>query len=325
MRGGIRAVALFALCAAAACARKTVAIENRYSRGDELSYRLVTRSVGTTSMAGLPGAEAKTETPVKMEMELRYKTLVKDVDARGTAEIETGFERFASLSESGGFAVRIEADGKGARVIHGETVSRDSPGLDELKAFFAKPMASTVDKRGKTLSPARAGAGGGILPQMDLNNALQHGQFILPEGPIAVGGSWSDERSAALGGSMAVGAPGAGRVGIRTRYTLVRLVNRGGRTCAEIALRGELDMKDVAVNPAGAAAHGVGLQTVFDRLKQTDTGTIFFDIRRGRLMEMHVDSLQEISMTMKVPGAGAGRKLVSATKLRTSSDLKLVE
>lgn len=321
-----RAAALVAACAAiacaAACARKTVVLENRYAKGDEFSYRLVTKSAGTTSIAGLPGSETKAETPVKMDMELSYKTVVKDVDDQGTASMEAVFERFSSLSESGGFAVRIEADEKGARVIQGETVSKDSPGLGDLKAFFAKPMAFTVDKRGKVLSMAQPGGAGMILPQMDLNTPLRQGQFLLPEGPIAVGASWNEKRSVTLGELMG-GAGGTGKLTIDTRYTLTRLVTRGGRSCAEIALRGELDMKDVAVNPGGAAAQSVRLKTVFDRLKQTDTGTIFFDIRKGCLVEMHLDMDQEIAMTMKVPGHEAGATLSSSTRLKTTSSLKL--
>ena len=171
----------------------------------------------------------------------------------------------------------------------------------------------------------QAGGVGSILPQMDLKSPLKEGQFLLPEGPIAVGRSWDEKRGISLGEAMGGRVGGAGALTIDTRYTLARLVTRGGRPCAEITVRGEMDMKDVAINPPGAAAQNVRLKTVFDRLKQTNTGTIYFDLRKGRLVEMHVDMDQEIAMTMKMARTDAEVKLSTATKMKISSDLKLVE
>jgi hypothetical protein len=247
------------------------------------------------------------------------------VDAKGTAEVEAFFERFSSLNESGAFKVRIEADEKGARIIQGETVSKDSPGLDGLKAFFAKPMAFTVDKRGKVLSVTQPGGAEAILPHMDLNTPLKQGQFLLPDGPIAVGRSWDEKRSISLGEAMGGKAAGAGSLTLDTRYTLSRLVTRGGRSCAEIMLRGEMDMKDVAINPQGPAAQNLRMKTVFDRLKQTMSGTIFFDIQKGCLVEMHIDMEQDVTMTMKMAKTDAEVKLSTVTKMKTGSDLKLTE
>jgi hypothetical protein len=327
MKAG-RAAAVCLACAAvacaAACARRTVVLENRYTKGEELNYRLVTRGTGTTSMTGLPGHAAKAEMPVKMDMELVYKTVVKSVDAQGTAEAEVFFDRFSSLNESGSLKVRIEADEKGARVIQGETVSKDSPGLDGLKAFFAKPMALTMDKRGKVLSVTQPGGAGTMLPQMDLNTPLKQGQFLLPDGPIAVGRSWDEKRSISLGEAIG-GKAGAGSLTLDTRYTLARLVTRGGRSCAEITLRGEMDMKDVAINPPGPAGQSPRMKTVFDRLKQINTGTIFFDLQKGCLVEMHIDTDQDVTMTMKMARTDAEVKLSTVTKMKTGSDLKLVE
>ena len=328
MKAGRTAV-LFLACAAlacaAACARKTVVIEHRYTKGEELKYRLTTRGTGTTSMTGLPGHAAKAEMPIKMDMELAYKTIVKSVDAQGTAEVEAFFERFSSINESGAFKVHIEADEKGAQIIQGETVSKDAPGLDGLKAFFAKPMAFTMDKRGKVLSVAQPGGVGTILPQMDLNIPLKQGQFLLPDGPIAVGRSWDEKRNISLGEAMGGKAAGAGSLTLDTHYTLSRLVTRGGRSCAEITLRGEMDLKDVAIAPSMPAAQGLQMKTVFDRLKQTMAGTIFFDIRKGCIVEMHVDTEQDITMTMKMAKTDAEVKLSTVTKMKTGSDLKLVE
>lgn len=322
-----RAAAALLACAAAfaaACARQTVVIENRYAKGQELRYRLVTKGAGTTSMTGLPGQAAAPETPITLDMELVYRTVVGDVDAQGNAEVETFFERYASLNESGAFKVRIEADGKGARVVHGETVVQDAPGLDGLRAFFTAPMAVTVDKRGRVLSETAPGGGGAVLSQMDLGIILKQGQFLLPEGPVAAGHSWSEKRAAAPG-AAAGGAAAAGALTMDTRYTLVRVANRKGVRCAEISVRGEMDVRDVAITPPGPAAHALRMKTVFDHLKQSSAGTIYFDLKKGRLVEMHLDTTQDVTVTTRMEKEGPEVKLTAATKMKTSSDLTLSE
>lgn len=316
---------VFAAAFAAACARKTVVIENRYTRGEELTYRLTTKGSGTTSMTGFPGLAEGGEMPITLDMELVYRTVVKSVDAQGTAEVEAFFNRFSSLNESGGFKVRIEADEKGTRIVQGETVLKDAPGLDGLKAFFATPTVFTANKRGAVLSVIAPAAAGTILPQMDLNIFLKQGQFLLPEGPIAVGGSWNEKLSIAPGETPGGASPGAGSFTMDTRYTLTGVTKRGGRQCAEITLRGEMDMKDVAINPPGAAAQGLRMKTVFDRLKQTNTGTILFDLAKGRLVEMHMDAVQDFAVTKKMSTEGPEVKLTETKKIKTSSDLKLME
>lgn len=312
-------------CIAPSCAKKTVVIENRYVKGEELRYRLLTKGSGTTSMSGLPGRPDKTEMPIGMEMELCYRTAVKDVDARGAAEIETSFERFSSVNESGALKVRIEADAKGARIIQGETVTKEAPGLDGLKALFGKPTALTMDKRGRVLSVARPGCVEAILPQMDLHAFLKHGQFLLPDGPVAVGNSWVEKRTLSLGEAAGRKTEDAGTLVLDIRYTLVRLTTRGGRRCAEIALRGEMDAKDVAVSLPLTGPGGAGMKTVFDRLRQRLSGTLFFDLGRGCAAELCVETEQDVTMTMRLDGPEGKASLSTVTKMKTDSTLKLVE
>jgi len=310
---------------APACAKKTVVIENRYAKGEELTYRLLTKGSGTTSMSGLPGRPDAAEMPIGMEMELLYRTTVKDVDARGAAEIETSFERFSSVNESGALKVRIEADAKGARIIQGETVTKEAPGLDGLKALFARPTAFTMDKRGRVLSVARPGGVAAILPQMDLHAFLKHGQFLLPDGPVAAGNSWVEQRTLSLGEAAGGKAEDAGTLVLDIRYTFVRLTTRGGRRCAEIALQGEMDAKDVAVSLPLTGPGGAGMKTVFDRLRQRLNGTLFFDLGKGCAAELRVETEQDVTMTMRLDGPEGEARLSTVTKMKTDSTLKLVE
>lgn len=295
-------------------------IENRYVKGEELRYRLVTKGSGTTMMSGLPGQLERAEMPIGLEMELLYRIVVKDVDAQGNAEVETFFERFSSINESGALKVRIEADEKGARVIQGETVTREAPGLDDLKAFFAKPMTLTMDKRGGVLSISRPGGVESLLPHMDLNTFLKHGQFLLPDRPVSPGRSWTEKRSLSLGA-----ASGGSTLSLDVRYTLMRLGRRGGRRYAEIGLRGEMDAKDAAVPLPLSGARDSAMKTVFDRLRQRISGTLFFDLDKGCAAELHVDTEQDVTMTMHLEGPEGKTTLSTVTKMKTGSDLKLIE
>ncbi|MCX6357636.1 MAG: hypothetical protein NT045_07175, partial [Candidatus Aureabacteria bacterium] len=181
--------AVIALCPSA-CGRRTVILENRFAKGAESRYSLTSRGSGTSRVSGIPGQASAMESPFTVDLELTYRTLVKEVDPSGAATIEVAFERFISKNESGGMRMRIEADAKGARLIQGETVTGDAPGLDGLKAFFKNPTILKMDRRGQVLSVAQPSGVAAILPTVDLGNMLRQGQFLLPEKPVALRSSW---------------------------------------------------------------------------------------------------------------------------------------
>jgi hypothetical protein len=304
-----------------------VVIENRYVKGEELRYRLTSTAEGKVTMAGIEGQKPVAEIPTKMEMELAYRMAVKETDAQGNADIETVFEKFNMLMESGGMKMRMEADDKGARLFQGDTVVKDAPGLEDLKRLFKNPTAMKMDKRGKLISMNEPGGVGGLFPHMDLYGFLKGNQAVLPEGPVAVGQSWNEKRSASLGENTGIKLPEGKEPRIDIRYTLAALVNRGGRHCAEIKVKGTMDVKNLEIGlPQGGGA-GPGGKAVFERLRQNMTGTIYFDLQKGCAVGAHTDSESEqhMSRTVKTQDEGKEVTFTTATTMTMASELKLVE
>ncbi|MCX6340712.1 MAG: hypothetical protein NTX71_12495 [Candidatus Aureabacteria bacterium] len=302
-----------------------IVLENRFTKGEELRYKMTMRGSGTTSIAGLPGQRSGVETPVKLQMELAYRMVVKDADAQGNADLETHFERFTSTTESGTLKIQMEADEKGARIVQGETVVKDAPGLDGLKALFKNPTLIKMDKRGKVLSITQPKGVVELLPHVNIYSLLKQNQFILPEGPIAIGGSWSEKRDIALGGGLEEKLPAAKALKLDTTYTLAGLVKRDGRRCAEIALRGEVAAKEMEMDLPQRQGSDMAMKAAFDRLRQTMVGNIYFDPQRGLMVGMHVDTDQDMAMTMKITKGETETIFSTTTRIKMETDLKLLE
>lgn len=306
-----------------ACARKTIVLENRFAKGEELRYLLTTKAEGTMSVAGLPGQKSGTKAAVNLQMELAYTMRVRDVDANGTADIEYSFQRFNSMTQSGSLKIRTEADENGAKVIQGEAVINDAPGLEGLRALFKNPTLIKKDKRGNILSVTPPSGVGSLLPHINVYNFLKQNRIVLPAGPVAMGGSWTEKRDIVLGAGMEERLPGTKALKLDTTYTLAGMVDRRGRKCADIAVRGEIAAKDLELSPPGSS--DVPMTVMMDRLKQRLDGKIYFDQQKGRVLSVHLATTQDAAMTMKVAAKGEGEPFTSSTQMKMETDLKLLE
>ncbi|MCX6355792.1 MAG: hypothetical protein NTZ78_12950 [Candidatus Aureabacteria bacterium] len=306
------------------CGRTYVTLENRFTRGEGRRYLLSMKLEGTTRIAGLPGQRAASESPMKIEMELAYETSVKDVNPKGIAEIETSFEQFRSLTESGEMKIRIEADEKGARLIQGETVTKDAPGLDGIRALFKNPTILTMDKRGKILSVTAPASSEALLPHTDLTSLLTQSQCLLPEGPVAVGSSWSEKRDIIPGEGTGVLAPTAKALVLNVTCTLAGIAEQAGRRCAEIKLRGDTNVANIPLQMSRTETPQE-TKTVLDRLNESLLGVIHFDQEKGCLLNMHTDTQQEMAMTTTPLTGEQNLKFTVETSMKISMDVKLKE
>ncbi|MDD5557444.1 MAG: hypothetical protein PHN82_09360 [bacterium] len=318
-------IAAIAACAAlalsGACARRTVAVEYRLEKGEELRYSMKTRGDGVTRMPALTERQQATEVPSKIEMDLVWRMKVTDRDARGVATIEALFETFALEMESGGMRIRVEADESGARLVQGETVMQDAPGLEELKDAFRNPSVVTMDKRGRILSIDAPGGAGALMPHTDLNAFLKESQFVIPEGPIAIGRSWRESRDLPVGEALRL--PEGKEIRLDTRYTLAGVVTRAGREWAEIAVDGKAEAKALEAELPQAGR----MKIVFDRLLQAVSGTVYFDLERGCVAEaaMETKSEQEVTRIVRRPGSDEEVRLPTVARMTMASEIKLLE
>lgn len=307
------------------CAKKTVVLEYKYTKGEKQNYVMKMTGEGTTRIGGLPGqGKDAPAIPLKMDMNFRYRTLVTDVDAKGIADIETYLETFKSVTESGGMKMQMEADKDGARMIQGETVVKDAPGLEGLSKLFDKPTATKVDKRGKIISltePPSAIS----LPNTDLFNLIKQAQVTLPEGPVAVGTSWKEKRDMMLGEGINQKLKADTSLKFDATYTLKGMVSRQGRQCAKLEMKGEIKAKDMEIGIPRAEGSPMAMKAVFDNLDQKVKGTIYFDPNKGQLVAMEMEIDQDIAMTMSMAQGEKSLEFKSGTKMKMKVDLSLVE
>jgi hypothetical protein len=305
-----------------ACAKKTVVLENKFTKGEELRYLLTTKGEGNMDIAGLPGQKSGTKAEVNLRMELAYTMKVKDVDSDGNADIEYSFQRFKSMTQSGAFKIQTEADENGAKVVQGEAVIEEAPGLDGLRAVFKNPTLIKVNRRGKILSIVPPSGVGKLLPHVDVYNFLKQNQVVLPADPVAIGRSWTEKRDIVLGGGMEERLPGTKDLKLDTTYTLTGMVERGGRKCSDISVNGKIAAKEMELTPPGTSS--APMSVMMDRLKQNLSGHIYFDQQHGRVLGFHLATTQDAAMTMKVQKEGVA-PFTSETKMKMEADLKLQE
>ncbi len=308
------------------CARKTVTLESRFKKGEEIGYRLTIKGDGTVAISGLPGQkENAPEAPMKMDMEIAYRMVVRDVDPEGTADIEVQFDNFKSVTDSAGLKITMEVDKKGARMLQGDTIIKDAPGLEGMKKLFEKPIAIKMDKRGKLLALTKPGELANLLPHTDIYNLFKQSQFVLPDGPVVVGQSWGEKRDVFIEEGIAKKLTGGKELKIDIRNTLAGMTDRGGRNCAKIALKGGMNLKDLEMALPDQGMGDLKMETKFDQLKQDLEGTVFFDTDEGRIVDMHLDIDQDTTMSMDMAKMDSSIKLSTKTKFKLGIDLKLVD
>jgi hypothetical protein len=305
-----------------ACARETVVLENRFTKGEELRYLLTTRGEGTMSIVGLPGQKSGAESALNLQEELAYAMRVRDVDAGGNADIECSFQRFKSMTQSGDLKIQTEADESGARLIQGETVIEDAPAISGLRALFKNPTLIKMDKRRNVLAVTPPSDVDSLLPHVNVCSLLKQNQVVLPANPVAVGSSWTEKIDIVLGGGMEERLPGMKDLKLDATYTLTGMVDREGRKCAEIAVRGEIEVQDMELSPPEKAK--VPMSVMLDRLKQRLEGKIYFDRQLGRVLSFHLVTTQDAVVTMEVARAGVV-PLTNSTQVKMEADLKLLE
>lgn len=320
------AVFLLLLPLVCSCAKKTVNLEYRFTKGEELRYTMTLKGDGTTRIDGLPGQVKEIpEKPLKMQMDFAYKMVVKDVDAQGSADIETYLDSFKSVTDSGGLKMQMEVDEKGARMMQGDTVVKDAPGLENMTELFKTPTTIKMDKRGNVISVSEPGGAGIGLPQTDFYSFIKQAQFTLPEGPVAVGHSWKDKRDLMLGDGIDKKVKDSIDLKLDVTYTLKGLVTREGRQCAEISMRGAMKAKDMEMDMQQVKGSPVAIKIVFDKLVQDIDGKIYFDFNDGLMVATQFDIDQDMVMTMNMAKGDQEFKLKSNVKMKLTADIKLAE
>lgn len=133
--------------------------------------------------------------------------------------------------------------------------------------------------------------GGSTMSGNQLQQSLRHMSFTgLPEGPVAVGDSWTDEQTM---DASTFGSPVPGEIVYRTTSTLESLNRRDGRRIANFRVDGNFEFR-----PAGGG-QGAMMDVEANGTARQD---VQFDVDAGRYISSTGD--QDITLEMSAPGSG---------------------
>jgi hypothetical protein len=325
--GAARLFFIVFLFVVSSCGKQTVVLENRFAKGEKACYRLSIKGEGLTRLDGLGGGAGQgIETPTAMDMELDYCMEVKSVDASGIATLDTHFKRFVSRTKTGDLDIHIEGDDKGVRLVQGGMVVNDAPGLDALRRFMGQPVAMTMNKRGEILSVKGDVVGKPVMPNVDIVSMMKQSRFILPPGAVSPGDSWEDKRGLFFGEGLQEQVAEEEAVQLETVYTLDRITSEAGSKRAIISVSGEVTGSNIEMSLPGGMGDDSSamLKPVFERLDQSMTGSIEFDIDKGVLRKTHLDSRQELKVGMNRDGEKGGGGFSSETSMKLTADIILL-
>lgn len=278
----------------------TIDLRPKFTKGQELRYRMTMRSTGTTSMPGMddpladpaarpapstkgsPKAAAEPGQEMRQVVDVRFR--VVDTLPEGGATVEMIYD--ALTLESKGPAGEMKFDSA-------QPASKDDPEAAALRAMIGTTLTLTVDADGaitgvtggESLLPGWAGGGA----------ALTGGGAAQAWGPIfggrrssgraAVGDKWTTTDSLAL-------SP-IGSFSITTESVLARA---GGGT-AEVAFQGRID----PARESSPAAGGVQIRSA------SHVGRYVWDTTAG--------ALRSLTMTQSMEAGGSlGGAEVSTTQ-----------
>lgn len=260
----------------------------RFGPDETLRYEIGNDRTIDIQASGLQERVQHGETSVK-----RFQ--VQRVDATGAADLEVTIER-----------VRLSAQGQGENILWDSDDQAPPPAeFRGLKGTIGRPLGTvSITPLGKIVDARQQGAGS-AAPQ------VKEGQLdllpLLPEAPVAIGGSWKQEFSL----DVVMETPPYKRpVTIQRKFTLLSVEN-GIATVDErtFVLTQPLDPKEEA-----------------QLLQRTPSGTFTLNLEQGRLIErnLKIDSrvvgFQGLQTEMKVVGTRVDRYLPPEQTAATDGD-----
>jgi len=273
-------------------------------------------------LKGEPGSEAKYQTSLAMEMDMRVQTgedpnQTLTINPRLEAEAVT-IERVASVADNGDLSMSSQVESFDINLVCANlhlSFGISGPGGPgpQLIRLPALPFRAVMSKRGKLLAiegleklaaPMPGPAGEKLeIGKLISDLISKMGQPLYPEGPVAVGQSWEWEMTIDPAAIMtALGLPipeeakqqlAALKFPIRSTSTLVGFETVGGIECAKIEALSPWQLNMPMPGPQGSS-------TTLSESGSTKV-TTWFDYAAGR----KVKEATEVSMDMAVVAGSA--------------------
>ncbi len=301
----MRICALAAVClvASAAMAHAEV-LEYKFTPGQTLNYQITMNASGVTTTASAP--------PMQMTLQANLDAVKRtsQVFDDKSASVEMSCPKLSANLGLAGQAVTLRWEkGKVDITVNGQP--QDASGVDLSQIpFLGQPFKMRVDRLGRVVDFKLPDLGPfqGMMGNMDVSQMMKASQNQLPNHPVEIGESWSEDTKVALPGSDQ-------SLILKSVYTLVGLETIGGQEVAKIDMKGSSQgagLKMAALPGASAA--------VIDALKQEVQGTIWFGTQLGQPVK------NEMQMTMhqviSTPSAAGPQKTTMDMKMNLLMALK---
>ena len=260
----------------------------KFRRGQESQY-LLTQS--TTVSSHMPdsrggGLPTRTETRTKLWILTRVIRVADD----GSAEIEQKLANYRKEIPIGRQKLIVTANERGiTKTLDGRIVVEGPPGIgsmlgdmtDEMhEPLFVRGVRLSVSSTGEQKARSNANANGGQTGFETLSEVRTGLSLTLPDKPLTVGDSWSDETSLPLP---------QGNLEVSAKAVLQAVERVDGRPYARISRTLVSTVEDDQAESDAKLSTSV-----------TGTFTYLFDINEGYIEQVDYDIVQ----TSSLPGQG---------------------
>ena len=264
------AILLSCLVLAATTTADAQKLRYKFKKGQKLHYEM---SQNMKMLMSVAGQEVEMDMKQKMNTEL----VVKNVDAKGVASIESKVTRLRMdvAMEVAGQNQSFEYDSdkkeepdnlmaqmmiKGMKPIVG---SSSTMKMDALGKIVEYKLSEEAKKALKDAAPQQQGFGGGRLNEESMKSMAEQSGMVFPEGDLAKGKSWKNNTNVSVQ---------FGKMKMETTLKFLGTETIDGKKMAKISVTPKLKMEAKQDSPIP-----------FELKSSEGKGTFYFDIENGRI------------------------------------------
>jgi hypothetical protein len=294
-------LALLGTLCLAVFAQAPAALEYKFSKGQNLNYLVNFSATGAMTMVPAP-AEMPAMT-MSLQGNLDLNQQVTQCYADGSADIALKMPRAAinALAMGQKFNAVLQG-GKINATVGGEPIQMP-PDMDLSQLpFIGVPLTMRMDKLGKVtdFSFPNVGSLTEMMKSsgMDMSSMMKFSQDQLPDHPVAVGDSWTQNLAMPM-------TPGSPPVQIKVVSTLLGYEGVGGQQAAKIQIKGTGTAANLVMPsppmPAGES-NVPRIKTVIDSMNLNVEGIVWFSPALGQVMKtQQAVTVKQISTMSGMP------------------------
>jgi hypothetical protein len=279
-----------------------MALEFKFTPGQNLNYLATINATG--SMVMQPAPAQMPNMTMSLQGNMDFSQQATQVYPDGSADLALKLPRAAiNVLAAGQKFNALLQNGQLSVTINGQT--QQMPPDANLSQFplIGTPLKIRMDKLGKVtdFSLPNFGALTEMMKSsgMDMSSMMKFNQNQLPDHPVAVGDSWTQNIAIPM-------TPGSPPMQIKMVNTLLGFEGVGGQQTAKIQIKGSAtgcNLKMPTPTIPGANQNMPKIDTTIESMNMDMEGTIWFAPQLGRMMKsQQAMTLKEVISVSGAPG-----------------------